>query len=488
MTTVNNIPALVNRLCAFPRETEWFEFKSNDAKPERLGQNISAIANAAAISEKPHGYIIWGVQDENHRIIGTTFNPAMKRVRRDDLEHWLSNRLKPSVNFRFHKDIVNGKNVVVLVIPHAFGQPVRFENEAYIRIGSHTRKLRDFPEKERVLWHLSEGNNFENGIAIEDVNDADVLRLLDHESYFRMVRIPTPANILNQLQCLERENFIHKRDDGMWNILNLGFLSFAQNLEDVDSLRYKSVRVVKYSGSARYNGSRQEEFYTGYASGFSSMIDLINNLAPTDENFNGGIRKQESRFPILAIREVVANALIHQDLSVSSAGPLVEIFDNRIEVLNPGRPLVDSKQFINAPPKSRNKTLAKLFRRSGICEELGSGWDKIVYEIENRQLPAPRIDVIGDSTRVTIYAAIPLSEMDSEDRVRAVYLHACLKYTNSGTGITNTTVRQRFGLSESKSAQASRILTEALVSGDIVPRNANASRKFMQYIPYWAGD
>lgn len=488
MTAIKNIPALVRRLCAYPRETEWFEFKSSDADPKKLGPNISAIANAAAISGKSNGYIIWGVQDEDHQIIGTRFKPDSRRVRGDDLDHWLSQRLDPSINFRFHTDNVDGRPVVVLSIPRALDRPVRFDGEAYIRVGSHTRNLNHFPERESLLWRLSNSRTFETGIAIECVQNSDVLDLLDYESYFNLARTPIPPHTPNLLEALQRENFIRQRDDGSWDILNLGFLAFARNLGDIDSLRRKSTRIVKYSGTTRYHGSRQEELPVGYATGFANIIDYVNKLAPTDETFNGGIRKQEPRFPTIAVREVIANALIHQDLTERGTGPLVEIFENRIEVLNPGAPLIDSKYFVNAPPKSRNEALAALLRRFGICEELGSGWDKIVHEIEMRQLPAPRIDVISNSTRVTIYGAKPLSKMNPADRIRAIYLHACLRYADEGASITNTTVRQRFGLDRRSSAKASRFLREALDAGDIVPANPNAGRKFMEYHPYWAGD
>ncbi|MCY3629068.1 MAG: putative DNA binding domain-containing protein [Bacteroidota bacterium] len=482
-----NIPDLVRRLCAHPREKEWFEFKSSYDEPEKLGQNISAIANAAAISERPNGYIIWGIRDEDHQIVGTRFKPDSKRVKKDDLDHWLSQRLDPLINFRFLTDEVDGKPVVVLLIPRALDRPVRFDNEAYIRVGSHTRKLNSFPEKESLLWRLSSSRTFESGGAIECVNNTDVLGLLDYESYFNLAKIPIPSSTTNLLQSLQHENFISQRDDGSWDILNLGFLAFARNLGDINSLRRKSPRIVKYSGTGRYNGSRQEELPVGYATGFASIIDYVNKLAPTDETFNGGIRKQEPRFPTAAVREVIANALIHQDLTERGTGPLVEIFEDRIEVLNPGAPLVDSKLFVNAPPKSRNEALAALLRRFGICEELGSGWDKIVHEIEMRQLPAPRIDVISNSTRVTVYGAKPLSKMNSDDRIRAIYLHACLRYADEGASITNTTVRQRFGMDRRNSAKASRFLSEALAAGDIVPANPNAGRRFMEYLPYWAG-
>ena len=96
----------------------------------------------------------------------------------------------------------------------------------------------------------------------------------------------------------------------------------------------------------------------------------------------------------------MANALIHQDFSVTGTGPVVEIFDNRIEVTNSGTPLVDVRRIIDNPPKSRNEKLAALMRRLKMCEELGTGWDKIVITCELYQLPAPKIEFFEDSTVV----------------------------------------------------------------------------------------
>ena len=105
------------------------------------------------------------------------------------------------------------------------------------------------------------------------------------------------------------------------------------------------------------------------------------------------MREQRTAYPILAIREAVANALIHQDFSITGTGPVVEIFQNRIEITNPGTPLVEITRIIDNPPRSRNEKLAALMRRLRMCEELGTGWDKIVITCELKQLPAPRIEL-----------------------------------------------------------------------------------------------
>ena len=190
-------------------------------------------------------------------------------------------------------------------------------------------------------------------------------------------------------------------------------------------------------------------------------------------------------FPELAVRELVANALIHQDFFVTGAGPMVEIFDDRMEITNPGEPLVAAERFVDLPPKSRNEALASLMRRFRICEERGSGIDKVVFQVELYQLPAPIFEVPRGSTRAVLFAHRPLREMDKADRVRACYLHACLKYVNRDF-LTNPSIRERFGIKPENKAMASRYIREAIDEGMIKPYDEGAARNLRKYLPYWA--
>ncbi len=212
----------------------------------------------------------------------------------------------------------------MLEIPRAFDRPVRFDNEAYIRIGPHTTKLKSYPEKEKLLWHLSESTSFETEVAIGGVQDDDVLSLLDYESYFTLMQVPIPPNTSGILKVFQDEQLIRQRDDRAWNILNLGYLTFARNLSEVDAFRHKSVRIARYSGSFK-NQIYQEELSVSYASGFTNIVDRVVFLALTSETFNGGIRKQEPKFPVAAVREVIANALIHQGFTVRYVDLLIEM-------------------------------------------------------------------------------------------------------------------------------------------------------------------
>lgn len=176
------------------------------------------------------------------------------------------------------------------------------------------------------------------------------------------------------------------------------------------------------------------------------------------------VRKTITKYPVIALREIIANALIHQDFTVSGSSPLIEIFHSRIEVTNPGIPLVDINRFIDNPPKSRNETLSSLMRRLKMCEELGSGWDRIALECELKQLPAPKIVLYEENTKVILYSKLPFANIPHEEKLWSCYLHACIKYLTH-EGLTNSSMRQRFGLEDTASAQISRLIKEAVSLG-----------------------
>jgi predicted HTH transcriptional regulator len=482
---VEYLVSLVREFCRLPHETEWVEFKVNEAEPQQIGEHVSALANSAALAGKAFAYLVWGVTDDKHAIVGTRFAPRLAKVGNEELENWLLHLLAPKIHFRFFEVTVDGQPVVVLEIERAFRHPVQFQGQEFIRVGSYKKKLKDFPEKERALWRIFDIVPFEDGVAAERVREDEVLRMLDYPAYFDLLKRPLPENRDGILKGLASDSLIRACQAGGWNIVNLGAILFARRLEDFHSVRRKAMRVIQYKGTSRVETLKEQVGARGYACGFEGLIGFVNGLLPSNEVIEQALRKTVPRFPELAVRELVANALIHQDFFVSGAGPMVEIFDDRIEITNPGAPLVDTQRFVDTPPKSRNEALASLLRRIGICEERGSGWDKVVFQTELYQLPAPLAEVTGESTRVVFFAPRPLARMDKADRVRAVYLHACLRYVNR-QHLTNSSVRERFGIEPQNIAAASRLIREAVKAGFVVPYDPEAAPKLMRYVPVWA--
>ncbi len=151
-----NIEKLVLDLCAYDDEQEWFEFKENWFQPEVLGEYISALSNAAAFHYKQQAYFVWGVNDETHEIVGTTFNQYCDH-NKEPYQNFLARNLSPSINFSFEEEIIDGKRVVVLVIPAAEEIPTAFKEKRYIRIGSSKANLKDYPKREIQLFKILDG-------------------------------------------------------------------------------------------------------------------------------------------------------------------------------------------------------------------------------------------------------------------------------------------------------------------------------------------
>lgn len=477
--------SLVHELRKLPKETGWVEFKCNMTDPEKIGEYLSALANSAALLGKPNAYLVWGMDDKSHNVIGTEFRPSSVKIGNEELENWLLRLLSPKIDFRFHELQIDERPVVLLEIGAAFRHPVRFKNQEFIRVGSYKKKLKGYPEKERALWRVFDQAPFERGIASEHISDKDVLLRLDYPSYFDLLEVPLPDGRAAILEALKADQLIQPCQAGGWNITNLGAALFAKKLEDFPALKRKIMRVVHYKGKGRLETLREQVGSRGYAAGFEGLVSFIMTLIPTNEVIGQALRKTVPMFPELAVRELVANALIHQDFFVTGAGPMMEIFDDRIEITNPGEPLVDTQRFIDTPPKSRNETLASMMRRFRICEERGSGIDKVIAQVEMFQLPAPIFEVPEGFTRVILFAHRPLNEMDKTDRVRACYLHACLRYVQRDF-MTNTTLRKRFGIEPKNSAMASRIIRDTLQSGLIRCHDESVGAKARKYLPWWA--
>lgn len=476
---------LINELKKLENETPWVEFKRSISDPQIIGQYISALSNGAALSGKAFAYMVWGLDDQTHEIVGTTFKPLSHKKGNEELESWLLRLLSPRIHFMFHSVEIDKTNIVILEIERAFDKPVRFKGTEYIRIGSNKKLLRDFPEKERELWRIFDKIPFEAMVAMEKISDADVITLLDYPAYFDLLEVPLPENRQSILKALADEGIIRRSQAGGWDITNFGAILFARKLSDFKHLSRKAMRVIVYRGNNKYETFREQLGTKGYASGFEGLIGFIDNLLPRNEVMGKALRKDLPVYPEIAVRELVANAIIHQDFSIRGTGPMIEIYSDRMEITNPGIPLVQSDRFLDSPPRSRNESIASFMRRIGVCEERGSGFDKVVYQTEFYQLPPPLIEVAAEHTRVVLFAHKPFNRMDKEEKMRACYLHACLKYVNREY-MTNSSLRQRFGILEHNSSLMSRIIKDSVNAGLIRPYDPETAPRYMKYVPIWA--
>ena len=485
MTESGKLLNLVRELAAFPAETEWLEFKHNNADPADIGEYISALSNSAVLHKKQCAYIAWGIADRTHEVIGTSFRPRQTKIGNEELENWLVTQLDPRIDVRIRECDVEGTPIVLFEIQPAFGRPVRFKGVEYVRVGTYKKRLHDHPEKERLLWRIFEQTPFEKGIAKRNATADEVLALLDYPNYFRLAQAPLPENREAILDRLTLEGLIARVDGDGYDISNIGATLFARNLKEFDRLARKALRIVVYSGDNRVKAVKEQERTAGYGVDFEEAIRYVNDQLPRNEQIGQALRREMPAYPEIAVRELVANALIHQDFSVIGAGPMVEIFSDRMEISNPGQPLIDTRRFIDEPPRSRNEALASLMRRLNICEERGSGIDKVIFSVELFQLPAPDFRVAGDGTVAVLYSPRQFAQMDRQERMRACYQHACIQYV-SGKRMSNASLRKRLGITDANYPLASRIIRDT-IEADLLKAHGEGSgaKKTATYVPYW---
>ena len=475
---------LLKELTSSPAETEWIEFKENNARPQEIGEYISALGNSACYHKKEYAYLVFGVEDATHRLVGTTFSPRESKVGNQELENWLATQLNPRIDFNIFEFDFEGNHFAMFRISATRNTPVSFRGEYYIRIGSYKKRLDDHPERERKIWHVEKQYVFENEPAKEKISEDEVLQLIDYPKFFEMLKLPLPDNRKGILDRMLQEKIIVKHERG-FTVKNIGALLFAKNMDDFDSISRKAIRVIFYDGINRLKTIREHTEQKGYATGFEDLIKYLEGHLPSNEVIDNALRRTVNEYPIIAVRELVANALIHQEFSISGTSPMIEIFSNRIEITNPGKPLIDPLRFVDHNPESRNEILARFMRRLYICEERGTGYDKVIFECEYNQLPAPEIIVSDRFTRIILYGRKTFRQMDKQNKIRACYLHACLKYV-SGEYMTNQSLRERFNIEEHNYTMASKIISDTIKAGLIKDYDAeNKSKKYAKYVPFW---
>lgn len=489
--TIDYYQSLLREFTKLPTEVEWVEFKVNNKDPERIAKYISGMSNIATILGQPMAYIVWGIDNDSHEIVGTDFHYRESKRGNEELEAWLMRIINPKIDFSFREIPIvkkdNSKGFVTLIeIPCAENTPTKYGSVGYIRIGSNLKSLADYPEKEAELWRCLNNISFEKRIAYMEASDEDVVQLLDYPAYYRLLNLPIPANREKVLKDFSDERFIKRNTAGNWDITNYGALMIASDLRAFETLERKAVRVIRYKAKNKIDGLGEKVFSKGYAVGFEEIIQFIMMVIPQEEIMKDGIRHQVYGFPESAIRELVANIEIHQALEQRGTNPMIEIFSDRIEFSNAGAPLVAIERIVDTVPISRNEKMAGFMHRCGICEERGSGYDKIIAATSQNSLIAPRIDNQNNQfTRVTLFAKVPFKLTSKEDRIRTCYMQACYAYVNYES-ISNTDIRNVFSLTEAEKYKVSRIIKDTMEEKLIKPVDPDTAPRYMRYIPFWA--
>ncbi len=431
-----DIKQIVMDLCALNDEQEWFEFKENWFQPETLGEYVSALSNAAAFHYKKYAFFVWGVNDVTHDIVGTIFNQYCVH-NQEPYQNYLARSLSPSINFNFEETEINGKRVVVLIIPAATEIPTAFKEKRYLRIGSSKCNMKDYPKREIELFKILDGRTETIETLPAKYQELTFQKLFGY--YGSKGIVLNPQTFIKNLGL--------KNEEGEFNIL-------AQLLSDDSHI---PLRVSIFDGETKgSNLFSVREF--GNNCLLYSLDELLRygdvlNLIQTDESERVVERKEIPLFDNKAFREAIINAVLHNKWT-SGNEPMISVFSNRIEILSRGTlaPAQTMEGFYMGESVPVNEKLSEIFLQLHISEKSGRGVPKIT-EMYGRDaflfrensivvtIPFERIHKsmnkigkkVGNKKILNERRQIILSEMRDNPNITAAQLHRIL-------GISETAV------------------------------------------------
>ncbi len=333
--TKHDFEILLKELQALPKECEWVEFKKDNSNNQEIGEYLSALSNGACYHGQKFGYLVFGIENDTHRMVGTNFHPLREKKGNQELENWLATQLNPRIDFNIFEFDLNDLHFSIFRIDATKNTPVSFRGIPYTRIGSYKKQLDDHPERERKIWNAADKHIFEREAALNGATEDEILNLIDYPSFFDSLSLPLPDNRKGIIHRLLEEKII-EREPESYSVSNLGALLFAKEIKAFDSLARKAVRVIFYDGKDRINAVVEQVGKKGYASGFAGLIRYIEDRLPAKEVIDKSLRKAIPVYPILAVRELVANAIIHQDFAIKGSSPMLKSFPIEWKLPIPG--------------------------------------------------------------------------------------------------------------------------------------------------------
>ncbi|MBK8302334.1 MAG: putative DNA binding domain-containing protein [Chloracidobacterium sp.] len=453
-------------------EGERLEFKSAKSEWNQAKLNRYCVA----ICNEGGGKLILGVSDAKPREVVAT--NAFLDLNETKTKIFDKLRIRVDIDELWH---AKGRVIVFHIPPRPKGSAMHYDGSYLMRVGEDLVPM----SADQLRKIFDEGKpDFLSQIAVADQTPEDIVRLLDTQIYFDLLKIPYPSERGTVLERFEHEKLIRKREDS-YDITNLGAILFAKDLEAFETLKGKAARVTVFEGINKF-GVKSDGFGNrGYVVGFGNLIDYIDARLPSNEIIGKAFREDVKMFPPIAIRELVANALIHQDFQEQGIFVAVEIYANRMEISNPGLSPVAPDRLLDSY-QSRNETLADLMRRLGICERQGSGIDKVIGNVEAWQLPAPDFRNSDKHFTAILFSHSPFSGMGKKDKIRACFQHCVLKYVMNEK-MSNQSLRERFNLADSQADIISGIIKNTVDENLIKLEDPEStSKRYARYVPYWA--
>lgn len=394
--------ALIDRLRNEPSETAWLEFKRNYCEPEAVGQYLAALANSAALEDQPHGYLVFGIDDKTHEVVGSTFDPSTARVKGQHFLHWTNCGLQPSVALDSRVVEYNGLRVVLFVVAPARGQPVRFYGKGYIRVGESKTELAKHPDKERALW-IQRTDWSASECSRAQLSDLDPVAIQKAREQFA-IKHPAQATTVSSW---DDSTFLNKA-----RVLRRGAVTHAALLllgrsESATLLSPAVAKITWILKDAKNVELDYEHLGPPFILAGDRLQQRIRNLTVRALPSGSLFPQEITQYDPWVLREALHNCIAHQDYTLHGRINVVETPD-AVLLTNPGDFLPGSVARVieqDAPPQRyRNQFLADAMVELNLIDTQGGGIKRMFETQRRRSFPMPDYD-LSDPTSVSVRIA-----------------------------------------------------------------------------------
>lgn len=474
------IELLEKSLNPLPQELNELDWKASTSKSERMGRHLSAFANYTG-----GGFLVFGIEDSG--IIKGLTKKELDQFS-SQISNWARDLVIPEVRTHIFSFEYKKKSLLGVYIEEAFDKPVHIKNrtleDSYLRAGGQTRKMTRGEIRQSMM--SSRQQRFEElPASLPPFILDNWMNYFDFTELLKRTKFDSPDS--GRLYEHLFNNKLLIRVEQKYIPTNLAVITCAKDFSLLPSYERYAVRIIEYTNTTKMQTKKDLTMQSGVSVSLDLIVQKIAEILPHSEIIQNATKLNMSVIPLIAIRELIINAIMHRDFSKTNSFITIEIYSDRIEITNPGGllPEISIDRLIDHPSVCRNEVLSDLLRKLGLAEERGSGVDNAVSAIELWGLPPVIFETQKDYFKATVLMPRNFNDMTKEERITAVYQHACLNKL-TGKRTTNSSLRERFKFSSDETTKIGRLISDALEAGKIKLVNAAASKRDFHYVPYWA--
>lgn len=390
-----DLTALLDRLRAEPRESEWLEFKANRFDAQAIGEYLSALANSACLLGKPRGYLVFGIEDGTHAVVGTSFDPQTEVGQGNQLlPLWLAVLLSPKLGFEIHTCQYQGQRVVVFEVHPAFDRPVEFRGKAYVRNGTSKAALSGYPDKERAIW--TRRVDWSAQVCEQaTLADLDPQAIAEARRQFAE-KNKTKPDRLAELAEWDDATFLNKAKLTVRGSITHAALLLLGREESTSLLAPAVARISWILKTERNEELDYEHFGPPMLLNVNKLLARIRNLTVRELPDGTLFPVELTQYDPWVIREALHNCIAHQDYGLRGRIQVVEtpqaLLLTNVGGFLPGR--VEAVIDQDAPLEIyRNPYLAEAMVSLNMIDTQGGGIKRMFQTQRRRFFPLPDYDL-----------------------------------------------------------------------------------------------